>query len=77
MDIKLVDVTIHIDETLEKPRRPLLVDKMREQEGVVSVGYHDEKPHLMIVEYNPDMTNSSQLLETVKGEGLHAELIGL
>jgi hypothetical protein len=77
MEIKLVDVTIHIDETLEEERRPQLVAKIREHEGVVSVGYHDEKPHLMMVEYNPDKTSSSQLLESVKGEGLHAELIGL
>ena len=77
MDIKLVDVTIHIDETLEEARRPQLVAKIREQEGVVAVGHHDEKPHLMIVEYNPDKTSSSQLLEAVKDEGLHAELIGL
>ncbi len=77
MDIKIVDVTIHIDETLEEARRPQLVDKIREQDGVVAVGYHDEKPHLMVVEYNPDKTSSSDLLETIKGEGLHAELIGL
>ena len=77
MDIKIVDVTIHIDETLEEARRPQLVDKIRDQDGVVAVGYHDEKPHLMVVEYNPDKTSSSDLLETIKGEGLHAELIGL
>lgn len=77
MDINLVDVTIHIDETLAEERRPQLIEKMRAQDGVVSVGYHDEKPHLMVVEYNPQKTNSSQLLAAIKGEGLHAELIGL
>lgn len=77
MDINIVDVTIHIDENLEDARRPQLIEKMRAQAGVVAVGYHDEKPHLMVVEYNPEKTSSAQLLEAVKGEGLHAELIGL
>jgi hypothetical protein len=77
MDITLVDVTIHIDETVDESRRPKLVDKVRQQDGVVSVGYHDEKPHLMIIEYNPEKINSTTLLQTIKDEGLHAELIGL
>lgn len=77
MDITLVDVTIHIDETIDKSLRPGLIDKVRQQDGVVSVGYHDEKPHLMIIEYNPEKVNSKTLLQTVKDEGLHAELIGL
>lgn len=77
MDITLVDVTIHIDETVDESHRPKLVDKVRQQDGVVSVGYHDEKPHLMIVEYNPEKINSKTLLQTIQNEGLHAELIGL
>lgn len=77
MDITLVDVTIHIDETVEESRRPELVNKVRGQDGVVSVGYHDEKPHLMIIEYNPEKISSKKLLQTIKDEGLHAELIGL
>ena len=77
MDITLVDITIHIDETIEKSRRPELVDTVRQQDGVVSVGYHDEKPHLMIIEYNPEKISSKTLLQTIKDQGLHAELIGL
>ena len=77
MDITLVDIIIHIDETIEKSRRPELVDTVRQQDGVVSVGYHDEKPHLMIIEYNPEKISSKTLLQTIKDQGLHAELIGL
>ncbi|MEN8129463.1 MAG: ATP-binding protein [Pseudomonadota bacterium] len=77
MDITLVDVTIHIDETLDPARQADLTNKVRDQEGVVSVGYHDVKPHLMIVEYNPEKTSSQHLLATVKSAGLNAELIGL
>ncbi len=76
-DIDLVDVTIHIDENLEESQRQGLVETVRQREGVVSVGYHDDKPHLMMVEYNPEQVNSQQLLGLVKGQGVHAELIGL
>lgn len=77
MEIKMVDVEVHIDETLDKARRESLVDKVREQDGVISVGSREETPHLMIIEYNPEQVNSQQLLHLVQSEGLHAELFGL
>jgi len=77
MKINLVDVTVHIDETLDENRRGDLVEKVRGQTGVVGVGYHEQKPHLMTIEYNPDATNSTDLLNFIKGQGVHAELIGL
>ncbi len=77
MDIKLVDVTLHIDENLPHPDRLQLTEKMRGIDGVVSVAAKDEKPHLMLVEYNPDRTNSSAILACVKAHGVHSELVGL
>jgi hypothetical protein len=43
----------------------------------MSVCYHDEKPHLMIVEFDPDTVTSQDLLQIVLGQKVHAELIGL
>jgi cell division protein FtsX len=77
MDIKLVDVTVHIDETLPKEKREEIEGKLRGIDGVVSVSIHDEKPHLMVVEYNPDRTHSHAILDTVTETGVHAELVGL
>lgn len=77
MDIKIADVMIHVDETLGESRQRELVDSMRLQKGVVAVGHHEEKPHLMVVEYNPNETDSMHLLTAVQAEGVHAELIGL
>ncbi|MDH5184088.1 MAG: ATP-binding protein [Gammaproteobacteria bacterium] len=77
MDIKMADVMIHVDETLSGSRQQELVDSMRQQKGVVAVGHHEEKSHLMVVEYNPDETDSTHLLSALKAEGVHAELIGL
>lgn len=77
MDIPMIDVMLHIDEDLNPLQRHSLEDYMRDQLGVIGLGYHDQRPHLMVVEYNPDMTTSMQLLRSVTARGLHAELIGL
>jgi hypothetical protein len=77
MDIKMVDVTIHVDETLSEQTREELADMIRAQKGVIGLGSHADKPHLFVIEYNPEETNSSDLLKLVKEQGVHAELIGL
>jgi hypothetical protein len=77
MDIKLVDVVVHVDESIDRSARTAMEDSVRELQGVVSVGQHDEKPHLMVVEYNPDQTSSGDILALVRGQGVHAEIVGL
>ena len=77
MDIKLVDVLVHVDENIDKAARGAMEDKVRGIDGVVSVAQHDDKPHLMLIEYNPDRTSSTAILACVKGEGVHAEIVGL
>ncbi|MGD8956397.1 MAG: ATP-binding protein [Chromatiaceae bacterium] len=77
MDIQLADVTIHIDEALDAAKRAEIEDKLRAIDGVVSVHNPDNRPHLAVIEYNPSKVKSMALLETVKGQGVHAELIGL
>ncbi len=77
MDIKMVDVVVHVDESIDKSARIAMEDSVRGLDGVLSVGQHDEKPHLMIVEYDPDKTSSGDILSRVKDQGVHAEIIGL
>jgi len=73
----LVDVTVHIDEYMDKEHRSLLTKQMRDVSGVIAVGLQDKRPHLMIVEYDPDSTCCATILSQVASNGLHAELIGL
>ena len=77
MDIQLADVVVHIDQTLERDRRSEIERELRAIDGVVSVHNPDERPHLAIVEYNPDKTDSATILNTVTVQGVHAELVGL
>ena len=77
MDIQLADVTIHVDKALEADERAVLEDKLRATDGVVSVRNSEERSHLFLVEYNPERTNSRDLLGIVRGLHGHAELVGL
>lgn len=76
-DIKLTDVLVHIDETLPKEGRHRVEERLRAVDGIISVALHDEHEHLVLVEYNPDVTSSQAILHNVKDMGVHAELIGL
>lgn len=76
-DITLTDVTIHIDADTSKETRANVENGLRILKGVVSVSMPEDKPHLVVVEYNPEETNSSHLLTMVKEVAGHAELIGL
>ena len=77
MDIKISDIMLHIDEDLDKAHRVQLETYMREQEGVISLGYNDNSPHLMMVGFNPEYITPGDLLARIETRGLHAELIGL
>ena len=75
--MQMADVVIHVDETIDHDRRTAIADMVRNHAGVVGVAHHDEKPHLLIVEYDPDAVTSRTLLDVVTAQGVHAELIGL
>lgn len=77
MGNNISDVTIHIDENISHHDRELLRDSYLHMQGVVSADSRDERPHLMIVAYDPEQVNSGDLLAVASKKGLHAELIGL
>ena len=73
----LVDILVHVDENIDHEHREDLTEKVRGVAGVVAARLDDAKPHLMIVEYDPDTAKSLDILECVKADGVHAELVGL
>jgi hypothetical protein len=75
--MQMADVTIHLDETMDHDRRAAIADTVRAHKGVMGVAHHDTKPHLMIVEYDPEEVHARELLQVVRDEGVHAELVGL
>jgi len=73
----MVDVTLHLDEFISHEDRETIRDSLLNMNGVMAADSHDDSPHLVIIEYNPDTINSSEFLKVAQDRGLHAELVGL
>jgi len=76
-DVTLTDVTIHIDKDTDATTRAAVENGLRLLNGVISVHMPEDKPHLVVVEYDPEATSSSHLLAMVTELAGHAEMIGL
>ncbi|MDP1923845.1 MAG: hypothetical protein Q8K57_03565 [Thiobacillus sp.] len=70
------DVVLHVNETLDAQARHDLEDRMRAIDGVISPGFNERTPHLMVVAYNSDRVGSGQLLDAVSCQGYHAQYCG-
>ena len=77
MDVKMVDVTLHIDEHISHEGREIFRDSLLNMDGVMTADCRDEKPHLLIIEYDPDTINSINFVKAAQDHSLHAQLIGL
>ncbi len=72
----MVDVTLHLDENTTHDEREQFRDTLLAMDGVMAAACHDEKPHLIIIEYDPDVVNSIEFVNAAKKSGYHAELVG-
>jgi hypothetical protein len=77
MEPKTVDVMLHIDEELSHGNLEDLRDVFLHENGVFSAAFHDEKPHLMIIVYDPDVIPAVTFVKIAKEHNIHAELVGL
>jgi hypothetical protein len=68
-------VTLHIDENTTHQEREEFRDELLGMTGVMAAAYHDDKPHLMVIVYDPSRVKSVDFVKAAGGRGLHAELI--
>ncbi len=73
----MVDILINVHPNLSNEERSQLDDELRSVEGIISVHFSTEHPHLMTLEYNPEKTSSDILLKHVGERGVEASKIGL
>jgi len=73
----MVDVTLHIDEDTTHDQREEFRNTLLALEGVMAAACHDEKPHLMLIEYDPELIDSIEFVNAAKKSGFRAELIGI
>jgi hypothetical protein len=66
---------MHIDENTTHEDREVFRDALLSMDGVMAAAYHDEKPHLMVIIYDPGLVKSIEFVNAAKLHGLHAELI--
>ena len=71
-----IGLVLHVDDTLGEARRNRIEVALESEQGVSSAHFTERRPHLMVVEYDPDVTSSVHILEKVSGHSVHAELIG-
>ena len=72
-----VDITVHIDETLDHARLEAVAERVRKGRGIVSAVFHDTRPHFLLVRYTPSAIDAIAVHRLVTEQGVHAELIGL
>jgi hypothetical protein len=77
MSDETVDITVHIDETLDHTRLAMVAERVRKGRGIVSAVFHDTRPHFLLVRYDPAVIDSVAVHRLVTEQGVHAELIGL
>ncbi|MCU0833289.1 MAG: ATP-binding protein [Chromatiaceae bacterium] len=71
------DILIHIDETLDDDHIHHLERDLAEEEGVYVACVHERARHLLLVDYDAERLSPGRILQSVRGRGLHAEMIGL
>lgn len=76
--MKTVDVLVYVHPELAAQDRSRLEREVAAAEGVIAANFDQHKhPHALLVQYNPDAVQSSQLLEMVRREDPAASLVGL
>lgn len=72
-----VAIVMHIDENLSDQEIQSLKHDLAYTPGVRSACVNERTRHLMVVDYDPEAAYSVDLLDSVRDQGYHAELIGL
>ena len=76
-EIHKVEVVIHVDETLNKEQQASLIVNLQEHDGVENARFTTGRDHLMVIDYDSNKLNTTDVLGYVKKENVHAELIGI
>lgn len=74
--MNIIDVMIHINETLSGEARSSLEEEMREIDGVLAPRFNPGADHLLVVAYDPDRASTATLLQRARAAGYTAQLIG-
>ncbi|MGA7180405.1 MAG: hypothetical protein WBX11_12565 [Thiobacillaceae bacterium] len=66
---------IHINDPLDLSQQQAIELELRGIEGVIAPRFN--KPHLLVISYDSDVTKTSVLLKAVKDKGYQAQVVGM
>ena len=76
-NIHHVEVVIHVDEALAEEQRASLVSSLEGHDGVEKAKFTTGRDHLMVIDYDSNKLNTTDILGYVRQENVNAELIGI
>ena len=77
MSAHSVKVVIHTDKAINENAARALSASLRDVPGVVEIGFHPKRNHLLVVSYDSGQVSADTLLAAVGNSGYTAQLIGL
>jgi hypothetical protein len=69
-------LVMHISDNLDSGHRRELENSIQLQSGVSSAMFNQDRPHLMVVNYDPFQISSGQILAKLSSNKVHASRIG-
>ena len=69
-------LVMHIANDLDLARRRELEKSIEHHPGVTSAYFNERRPHLMVVEYDPQLVSYYQIMREVGSRNLQAERVG-
>lgn len=69
------DIVIRIDEDLDEARIRKLEVELEREEGVYEASVHENRRHLLLVDFDPDRVQPDHIVQSIRAHGLHAEMI--
>ena len=73
--MQTTDIMIHINDPLDPGQQQALEMELRGIDGVIAPRFN--KPHLLVISYNSDVTSTAVLLKAVKDRGYQAQAVGM
>jgi len=75
MSESISDFMVHVDGGLSAEEHRHLEECVHDDECVISAGFSHHAPHLMTVVYDCECTHAKDILDQVRGRGIHATML--
>lgn len=69
-------ISVHIDETMKSSDIDVLRRKLLKEPHVTNVEMREEMPHDMLIEFEEHHDIPVHVLEMLKAQGYHADIVG-